>query len=57
LAVGLGIEGANTLISRALQTALRTLLKNTKGFKVNGELQFARMPEMGIISCPLEFEV
>jgi len=44
-------------MSRALQTALRTLLKNTKGFKVNGELQFARMPEMGIISCPLEFEV
>jgi len=45
------------VITRALQTALTALLKNTKSFKVNGELQFARMPEMGIISCPLEFTV
>ncbi len=35
---------------------MQTLLKNTKRFEVNGELQFARMPEMGIISCPLAFE-
>ncbi|KAK4209080.1 cytochrome P450 [Rhypophila decipiens] len=41
----------------ALQIALTTLLKNTRSFRVNGELQFARMPEMGIISCPLEFTV
>ncbi|KAK3315611.1 cytochrome P450 [Apodospora peruviana] len=39
----------------ALQTALTVLLRRTKKFKVNGELQFARMPEMGIISCPLVF--
>ncbi|KAK4149608.1 cytochrome P450 [Chaetomidium leptoderma] len=45
------------LATMALQIALRSLLKNTKRFEVNGELQFARMPEMGIISCPLGFEV
>jgi hypothetical protein len=42
---------------RALQTALRTLLENTTKFEVNSELQYARMPEMGIISCPLRFEI
>lgn len=41
----------------ALQTALRVLLSKTKGWEVNGELEYSRMPEMGIISCPLKFEV
>ncbi|KAH6634711.1 cytochrome P450 [Chaetomium sp. MPI-SDFR-AT-0129] len=45
------------LATLALQIALRTLLKHTKSFEVNGELEYARMPEMGIISCPLSFEV
>jgi len=45
------------MVDRALQIALRTLLTKTKSFKVCGELQYARMPEVGIISCPLVFKV
>jgi hypothetical protein len=39
-----------------IQVALRVLLKKTKGFEVNGPLEYARMPEMGIISCPLSIK-
>jgi hypothetical protein len=42
---------------RALQVALRTLLEKTKKIEVDGEMEFARMPEMGIISCPVKLEV
>lgn len=45
------------LAKLALQTALRVLLSKTKGWEVNGELEYSRMPEMGIISCPLKFDV
>ncbi|CAI4212790.1 unnamed protein product [Parascedosporium putredinis] len=38
-----------------VQTALRVILRNTTDFEVDGPLEFARMPEMGIISCPLKF--
>lgn len=41
----------------AMQTAVRVLLKSTKDFNVNGPLEHARMPELGIISCPLTFEL
>ncbi|KAH8767827.1 putative cytochrome P450 [Hyaloscypha finlandica] len=39
-----------------IQVALRVLLKKSKGFEVNGSLEYARMPEMGIISCPLSIK-
>jgi hypothetical protein len=35
---------------------MRVILENTKDFHVDGPLQYSRMPEMGIISCPLRFE-
>jgi cytochrome P450 len=41
----------------AMQTAVRVLLAKTKDFEVNGPLEHARMPELGIISCPLKFEL
>lgn len=40
----------------ALQVALKTLLKRTSDWEIAGELEYARMPELGIISCPLRFE-
>lgn len=39
---------------RALQIALRVILEQTSDFEVNGPLQYAQMPEMGITSCPLK---
>jgi cytochrome P450 len=39
----------------AMQTAVRVLLQSTKDFEINGELEYARMPEIGIVSCPLKF--
>ena len=39
-----------------VQIALRVLLTKRKGFTVNGQLEYARMPEMGIIRCPLSIE-
>lgn len=32
---------------------LRVVLRNTKDFDLAGELQYSRMPELGIISCPM----
>jgi cytochrome P450 len=43
------------LAKLAMQTALRVLLESTKDFEIDGELEYARMPEIGIISCPLRF--
>jgi cytochrome P450 len=37
-----------------LKIFLRTFLKRTKDFEVNGELEYARLPEIGIIGCPLK---
>ncbi|KAK1657456.1 putative cytochrome P450 [Colletotrichum godetiae] len=39
----------------ALDIILRVILKNTQDFEVGGELQYSRMPELGIISCPMNF--
>ncbi|KAF1814248.1 putative cytochrome P450 [Eremomyces bilateralis CBS 781.70] len=41
------------LARMALQIAVSVILKRTERFEVNGPLQFVRMPEMGIMSCPL----
>jgi cytochrome P450 len=37
-----------------LKIFLRVMLKRTKDFEVNGELEYARLPEIGIIGCPLK---
>jgi cytochrome P450 len=37
-----------------LKIFLRTFLKRTKDFEVCGELEYARLPEIGIIGCPLK---
>jgi cytochrome P450 len=39
----------------AMQTAFKVLLRNTTNFEVVGELEYARMPEIGVVSCPLKF--
>ncbi|KAF2671826.1 putative cytochrome P450 [Microthyrium microscopicum] len=39
----------------AMQIALKVLLQSTSDFEINGELEYARMPEIGIISCPVKF--
>jgi len=41
----------------AMQTAVQVLLRKTKDFEVCGEIEYARMPEVGITSCPLRFEL
>ena len=33
-----------------------TLLRNTTGFDFDGELEFARLPEIGMINCPLKIK-
>lgn len=38
---------------RALQIGLSVILRNSAEFEVNGPLEYAGMPEMGITSCPL----
>jgi cytochrome P450 len=38
-----------------LKIFLEVLLRNTKDFDIDGELEFARLPELGIISCPVKF--
>jgi cytochrome P450 len=39
----------------AMHVALRVLLERTSDFEIDGPLEYARMPELGIISCPLKF--
>ena len=41
---------------RALQVALRVILRTTSRLEVNGPLRYAKMPEMGLISCPLKIK-
>ncbi|KAL0930161.1 cytochrome p450 [Colletotrichum truncatum] len=43
------------LARMALNIVIRVILRNTKDFDVDGELQYSRMPELGIISCPVKF--
>ncbi|KAI6820890.1 hypothetical protein KC340_g13446 [Hortaea werneckii] len=40
-----------------LDIMVRSILKHNKSFEVAGELEYSRMPEMGVISCPLAFEL
>ena len=40
---------------RAVETVIRAMLRSTKDFEVDGPLQYSRMPELGIISCPMRF--
>lgn len=39
----------------AMQIFIKVLLRDTEDFEVNGPLDFARMPELGLISCPMTF--
>ncbi|KAL4744700.1 hypothetical protein BDW72DRAFT_212269 [Aspergillus terricola var. indicus] len=41
------------LARMALQIGLVTILQQSSDFEVNGPLEYAGMPEMGITSCPL----
>lgn len=34
---------------------MRVILRATEDFEINGPLQYSRMPELGIISCPMRF--
>lgn len=43
----------NTL--RAVETVMRVLLRSTTDFEIDGPLQYSRMPELGVISCPVRF--
>jgi cytochrome P450 len=43
------------LARMAMQVALKVLLERTTDFEIDGPLEYARMPEIGIISCPLKF--
>ena len=44
------------LAKLAVQVFVRVLLRSTDDFEVEGPLEHARMPEMGIISCPMGFK-
>jgi cytochrome P450 len=37
----------------ALQVGLRVMLENCQDWDLDGELQYGKMPEVGIISCPV----
>lgn len=36
---------------------MEVILEMTQDFEIDGPLQYSRMPELGIISCPLKFTV
>src|ERR1700761_3376493 len=41
----------------ALKKYLEVLLRRTKDFEMDGEPEYARLPEIGLIGCPMRFEV
>lgn len=41
----------------ALKKYLEVLLRNTTDFDVEGECEFARLPEIGLIGCPMRFKL
>ena len=41
------------LARMALQVGLKVMLGNCKDWDLDGDLQYGKMPEMGIISCPI----
>ena len=48
----------SALARLAVEVVVRTLLRSISDFEVDEEaLEFARMPEMGIICCPTRFVV
>lgn len=47
------VEKTSLKDRRALQIAISVILQRTERFEVDGPLQYVRMPEMGIMSCPL----
>lgn len=42
------------LARMVMKIFLKVLLKRTSDFEICGELEFARLPELGMISCPLK---
>lgn len=44
-----------SLARMTMKIFLSTLLRNTTAFDFDGELEFANLPEIGMISCPLKF--
>lgn len=40
---------------RSIQIMLKVILDNTKDLEEDGPLEYARMPELGIIGCPMKF--
>lgn len=41
------------LARMALQVGLKAMLEHCNDWNVEGELQYAKMPEMGVVSCPV----
>lgn len=41
----------------ALKKYPEVLLKSTVDFDVDGECEFARLPEIGLIACPMRFKL
>jgi cytochrome P450 len=41
------------LARMALRVGLEVMLEMTTDWDINGELEYAKMPEMGIVSCPI----
>jgi cytochrome P450 len=44
-----------TLARMMLKVVIQTLLKNTTDFELDGEPEYARLPEIGMIGCPMKF--
>jgi cytochrome P450 len=45
-----------SLARMMMKIFLKVLLRNTTDFDIDGELEFARLPEIGMISCPLNLK-
>jgi len=41
------------LARMALQVGLKVMLEESLDWDIDGELQYAKMPEMGVVSCPV----
>lgn len=38
-----------------LRVFIQTLFRQTKEFDMDGDVAFARLPEIGLIGCPMRF--
>lgn len=45
------------LARMAIRVVLKIILNSTKDFEIDGPVEYARLPEVGMISCPLKFVV